>query len=414
MSRIDELISELCPDGVEFKSLGDLVEKPRSINWGENEGREFQYIDLSSVDRRTHKVTETTAVSSNDAPSRAKQLVRVDDVLFGTTRPTLMRYVRIPPELDGQICSTGFCVLRSKSSELSPGFLFHTVGTQRFGGYVDLNQQGGGYPAIRDAVVKGFRIPLPSLPIQNEIVGILDKFMELEAELEAELEERRRQYEYYRDALLTFTERECVRWVTLGEIGMLFGGLTGKAKADFQGGKSRFVSYRNVFDNLSTNVLPDDFVSIEDGEKQTMLHKGDVLFTGSSESLDESGMTSVITSDPPEPLYLNSFCIGYRLSDPQDLHPDFAKHLFRSLGLRQQIIKTASGVTRFNVSKKRLGKVHIPIPARDEQERIASVLDSFNSLVSDLSFGLPAEIAARRKQYEYYRDMLLTFDEAAA
>jgi type I restriction enzyme S subunit len=201
--------------------------------------------------------------------------------------------------------------------------------------------------------------------------------------------------------------------VTLGEVGALFGGLTGKSKADFRAGDARYVSYMNVFANIATDVAPDDWVRVGEGERQRRLVRGDILFTGSSETPDECGMSSVLTIDPSNPLYLNSFCIGYRLHDQEMLDPEFAKHLFRSATMRDQIVRTANGVTRFNVSKRRLAKIAVPVPGPDEQRRIAGILDKFDSLVNDLSVGLPAELRARRTQYEYYRDRLLTFEEAA-
>ena len=201
--------------------------------------------------------------------------------------------------------------------------------------------------------------------------------------------------------------------MTLGELGELFGGLSGKSKADFDSGNARYVTYMNVFSNIVTDVESEDRVQINEGERQRRLHCGDILFTGSSESADECGMSSVVTKEPPEPLYLNSFCIGYRMADAELFKPEFAKHLFRSTSMRRQIVQTANGVTRFNVSKSRLAKVSIPIPPVEVQERIAGILDKFDALVNDLSIGLPAELAARRSQYEYYRDHLLTFEEAA-
>jgi type I restriction enzyme, S subunit len=197
----------------------------------------------------------------------------------------------------------------------------------------------------------------------------------------------------------------------LSEIGELFGGLTGKSKPDFTDGNARYVSYMNVFSNLAVDVLPPDRVRVAAGERQRRLHRGDVLFTGSSETPDECGMSAVVTSEPPEALYLNSFCIGYRPHE-EVWDPDFAKHLFRSSEMRNAISRCASGVTRFNVSKARLAKVVAPVPAFTEQVRIAAILDKFDALVNDLSSGLPAELAARRMQYEYYRNKLLTFEEA--
>jgi len=198
----------------------------------------------------------------------------------------------------------------------------------------------------------------------------------------------------------------------MGDAGIFFGGLTGKSKADFSDGNARFVSYVNVFNNIAVNLQSDDFVRVGSGERQRPLQRGDILFTGSSETPDEVGMSSVVTTDTAEPTYLNSFSIGYRLNETGTLDPDFAKHLFRSTGMREQIVRTASGVTRFNISKARLAKVEFPIPPMNEQTRIARVLDNFELIVNDLSVGLPAELAARRQQYEHYRDRLLTFEGA--
>ncbi|SHF00350.1 Type I restriction modification DNA specificity domain-containing protein [Ferrithrix thermotolerans DSM 19514] len=198
----------------------------------------------------------------------------------------------------------------------------------------------------------------------------------------------------------------------MGELGTIFGGLTGKSKDDFLDGNARFISYVNIFNNIAARLDSDDFVHVDPGERQRSLKRGDILFTGSSETAEEVGMSSVVTREVDEPLYLNSFSIGYRLNESEVLDPEFTKHLFRSEGMRKQLVKTASGVTRFNVSKARLAKVEVPIPVLEEQRRIASVLDKFDALVNDLSIGLPAELNARRKQYEYYRDRLLTFEEA--
>jgi len=140
-----------------------------------------------------------------------------------------------------------------------------------------------------------------------------------------------------------------VEWRALDEIGTLYSGLTGKSKADFTAGNSRFVTYMNVFNNLSTNVSPDDAVRIGTHERQNQVHYGDVLFTSSSETANDVGMASGVTVEPPEPLFLNSFCFGFRPHSTDDLDPEFSKHLFRSVGIRRQIIKTANGVTRINI-----------------------------------------------------------------
>ena len=195
-----------------------------------------------------------------------------------------------------------------------------------------------------------------------------------------------------------------VEYKPLGEVGRLLGGLTGKTKADFADGTARYVSYKNVYSNLEVDATADDFVRISNSETQNTLQIGDILFTGSSENREEVGLTSVVTSLPPEPLYLNSFCICFRPNDNFVLLPKFAKHLFRSITIRHQVIKTATGVTRINISRKNLAKIQVPLPPTEVQREIARILEQLTQLEAELE----AELEARQHQYTYYRDILVT------
>ena len=303
-------------------------------------------------------------------------------------------------------------------------------------------------PSLTQSILNKLKIDLPPIEIQNKIVEILDKFQSLLADtkglLPQEIEQRQKQYEYYREKLLTFNENSAKRererereraylsnsYINslneagelvgvsvfgiqrrcLGEIGSFFGGISGKSKNDFINGNSKFITYKNVFSNLSTNLEIKDTVNINKGEQQRTLQRGDIIFTGSSEIIEECGMSSVITEQVKENLYLNSFCFFLRLNDLETLLPDFSKYLFRSKYVRKQIVKTASGVTRFNVSKVLMEKVEIIVPSIPVQEHIVSILDKFDTLVNDISKGLPKEIELRQKQYEYYREKLLSFN----
>jgi type I restriction enzyme S subunit len=398
MSRIEKLLLKHCPDGVEYRLLGEV---------------------LRNLDSKRRPVTRS-ARAAGSVPYFGANGIQdyVDDFLFDGTF-LLMGEDGSVVNPDGSPVlnwATGRMwvnnhahVLASRNEEVDLRFAFYYLQT------VDIRElvTGSAQPKLNQANMNRIRIPVPPLEVQREIVRVLDMFQSLEAELEAELEARWRQYAHYRDSLLDFTERVGVRWMTLGEAGELFGGLSGKSKADFDSGNARYVTYMNVFSNIVTDVEAEDRVQINEGERQRRLLRGDILFTGSSESADECGMSSVVTKEPPEPLYLNSFCIGYRMADVELLNPEFAKHLFRSTSMRRQIVQTANGVTRFNVSKSRLAKVSIPVPPVELQERIAGILDKFEALVNDISVGLPAELAARRSQYGYYRNRLLTFEEAA-
>lgn len=185
-----------------------------------------------------------------------------------------------------------------------------------------------------------------------------------------------------------------VEFKTLGELGTFLGGLSGKSKENFKNGNAKFITYMNVFSNISLNLDVTDTVKIGEGEKQNTIQYGDVLFTGSSETPNECGMSSVLTVRTDEMLYLNSFCFIYRFNDSELFLPSFSKYLFRSDYLRKQIIKTASGVTRFNVSKAKMAKVKIPVLPLAIQSKIVKVLDNFTELT--------AELTARKQQYLYY------------
>ena len=213
--------------------------------------------------------------------------------------------------------------------------------------------------------------------------------------------------------LLPYLERllngETVEWKTLGEVAELYTGLSGKNKEHFQKGNAPYVTYKNIFENLAVDSSILEMVSIGANEHQHAVQYGDVLITGSSENIEEVGMSSVVTFYPKTEIYLNSFSFGIRFHSSVQLSPEFTKYLFRSDLLRKQIMKTASGVTRFNVSKKKFSTIIIPLPPLRVQAHIVEILDKFTQLEAQLEAELQAELEARRKQYAYYRDRNLNF-----
>ena len=197
-----------------------------------------------------------------------------------------------------------------------------------------------------------------------------------------------------------------VEWKKIKDIGDFYGGLSGKSKEDFSDGNAKFVTYMNVFKNEKLNTDISETVKVGKNEKQNKVQYSDVLFTGSSETPDECGMSSVVCHQPKEDVYLNSFCFGLRWKDEGMFNPVFLSHFLRSSRMRKAIARTANGVTRFNVSKKLFANIEIPIIAKEEQKRIGEELDTFTSLISKLD----EEIALRKKQYEHYRNHLLSFE----
>lgn len=198
-----------------------------------------------------------------------------------------------------------------------------------------------------------------------------------------------------------------VKYVALAELGNFYGGLTGKGKSDFVDGNCKFITYKNIYSNSALDLSICDYVKVQDNERQNAVKYGDVLFTGSSETADECGMSSVVMQQVDERIYVNSFCFIFRFNNSDIMLPGFAKHLFRSKTIREQIKKTASGVTRYNVSKKLMQKIKIPLPPLSVQQEIVRILDGFSELEKELE----KELVARRKQYEYYRNQLVSFGE---
>ena len=192
---------------VKWRFLGEIAQGTSNMRWKETNNT-YRYIDLTSVSRDNHNIVDTIEISANNAPSRAQKIVQKGDVIFATTRPTLQRYTLIDDDYDGQIASTGYCVLRAKVEDVLPKWIYYNIGKTDFNDYVEKNQEGSAYPAISDAKVKAYAIPVPALDEQARIVSILDHFdalcTDITAGLPAEIACRRKQYEYYRDKLLSF------------------------------------------------------------------------------------------------------------------------------------------------------------------------------------------------------------------
>ncbi len=198
-----------------------------------------------------------------------------------------------------------------------------------------------------------------------------------------------------------------VEWKTLGDVSEIYGGLTGKTKADFENGNAKYISYKNIFNNIAINFDNLDSVKISESENQYEVKYGDILFTGSSEIADETGMSSSITTQFENKVFLNSFSFGVRFNKDIKMTPEFSKYLFRSNFMRKEIAKTASGVTRFNISKTRFKKIEVPIVPLNVQSKIAQILDNFTELKLELISELTSELMAQKIQYSYCREQLI-------
>ena len=409
MSRLNELIAELCQDGVEFLTLQECTQKIQNIKWKEYFGSDKKYIDLSSVEIKSHCIRETQNINSDTAPSRAQQIVQTNDILLGTTRPMLKRYCMVGEEYDGEICSTGFCVLRANTDLVLPRWIYHNITTSPFFVYVEQNQKGASYPAISDMSVKAFCIPVPPLEVQREIVRVLDSFMlltdELVAKLSTEIDARKKQYRFYRDKLLMFGT-DCLKGKI---IDMLSQPIT-------DGPHTTPKLVENGIPFLSVEAICDGHINFEkkrgyiteefDAEccKKYRPQKHDVFMVKSGSTTGKVGYV-----DTNEHFNIWSPIAAMRVNENNSSR--FLYHLLQSTSIQKQVVAKASHGSQPNLGMRALEQFEVIIPPLEVQNRIANVLDNFEAICTDLNISLPAEIEARQKQYEYYRDLLLTFAE---
>jgi type I restriction enzyme S subunit len=223
-----------------------------------------------------------------------------------------------------------------------------------------------------------FHIAVPPLPEQQKIASILSTWDVAIDNCKAIIEELKVRNKGLEKLLLN--NEKCIvkseKWekVIIGELGTSFNGLTGKTKVDFGKGKP-YIPYLNIFNNGKLNNNYYDLVQINENDKQQKVQYGDILFTVSSETPNEVGMSSVVLFQPDE-LYLNSFCFGFRLFDFNTLLPKFACYYFRADVFRNKITALAQGATRFNLSKNQFKKLELDLPSLEYQEAIAKILDN--------------------------------------
>jgi type I restriction enzyme S subunit len=163
----------ILPEGWKPKKIADLVIKTEQVNPAIDPENEFEYVDVSSVSNETFRITNSSKTLGKDAPSRARKVIKTNDVLFATVRPTLKRVAKVPAELDNQVCSTGYCVLRAKDEEALADYLFFSLLAPSFMEHMASIQKGASYPAVSDKEVKDTIIAVPPKNERRNIVHIL-------------------------------------------------------------------------------------------------------------------------------------------------------------------------------------------------------------------------------------------------
>ncbi len=384
MNKIDELIAKLCPEGVKYKELGDFInyQQPtkfivKSTQYDDNNVTPVLTAGQSFILGYTNE-NEGIYSASKETP-----VIIFDDFT------TSFHWV----DFAFKVKSSAMKILTIKDDvEAHFRYLFYAMKC------IGFKPQDHARHWI--SIYSKFQIPIPPLPVQEEIVRVLDKFTALEAELEAELEARTRQYEYYRNQLLSFEGKD-VEWKTLGEV-------ANYSKNRIAANKINLDSYVGV-DNLLQNKKGKTFSSyVPTSGNLTKFTINDILIGNIRPYLKKIWKSNIIGGT-------NGDVLVIRINDEYkiQLNSDYLYYLLSSDSFFDYNMQYAKGAKMPRGDKKAILKYSIPVPSLEEQERIVAILDQFDALVNDISTGLPAEIQARRQQYEYYRGKLLTFEPVA-
>ena len=380
MSRLEELIQVLCPDGVEYRNLGDIgrvamckrIMKAETVSDGD-----IPFYKIGTFGKAPNAYI---SVETYERYKRNYSFPRKGDVLIsaaGTIGRTVI--------YDGEAAyyqDSNIVWLEHDESQVINKYLYYCYQLSPW-----CISTGGTIARLYNDNIAKAEIPVPPLPIQQEIVRILDTFTALEAELEAELEKRKKQYGYYRDALLASDND--LPMVTLGQI--------------FQLKAGKFIQATHISE-------------VKDNEHAFPCYGGNGL-RGFVKNYNQNASNVLIGRQGA--LCGNIKRVSGRyyatehavvVSAKNAVNIDWAFHMLTSMNLNQYKSKSAQP----GLSVEKLEQLVVPLPPLAKQERIAAILDRFDALVNDITQGLPAEIAARRKQYEYYRDKLLTFKRKEA
>ncbi len=390
MTKLEELIKELCPNGVARKKIKDEYTRLRGTPITAGKMKE---IENSNGDIKIFAGGKTVINAfEKDIPNA--NITRVPAVLVQSRGVIDAVYYDKPFTFKNEMWAY------TAENVVSVKYLYYVLKNNM--DYFRSAASGmGSLPQISLGVTEDFQIPVPPIPVQEEIVRILDSFTELSAELTAELTARKKQYEYYRDSLLTISN-EKLAMSRLDSIAKFTYGYTDKAK---DSGSVRFIRITDISDNGTLNPNDAKFIDLTDESKKYLLHKGDIVMARTGATF---GKTLYVPEDTPS-VYA-SFLIKITL-DNSKISNRFYWHFAQSNLYWEQANKlvSAGGQPQFNASA--VGRVLVPVPPLETQNKIVQILDNFDSICSDLKIGLPAEIEARTKQYEYYRDKLLSFKE---
>ncbi len=395
MSRLEELIQQYCPDGVEYYKIKDVYKRIKGTPITAGKMKEIATPDGSVRIFAGGK----TVIDANEKDIPNANITRVPAVLVQSRGVIDAVYYDKPFTFKNEMWA--YTTFNQKSVKYLYYILKSNIQTFR-----DAASGMGSLPQISLGVTEEFEIPVPPLPVQEEIVRVLDTFTELQAELQAELHKRKQQYNYYRDNLLAFEDKKDIQWKHLGDICDIKGriGFRGYTREDQvkEGEGALSLSPSNIQDG-QMDYSKGTYItwSKYDESPEIKTYNGDIIFCKTA----SVGKVAVVKNLPYKATINPQLVVLKNIQ----CSASFLAYVLETNSIQSKVISMAGVGSVPNISQKALSDIYIPIPSLYEQQRIVDILDMFNALANDLAAGLPAEIEKRRLQYEYYRDKLLTF-----
>ena len=388
MSKLDELIRELCPDGVEYKKLGEIATvlrgaSPRPIKkYITNDSDGVNWIKIGDVPVGSKYITQSEEKITKEGAEKSRYVRKGDFILSNSMsfgRPYILA-------IDGCIHDGWLSISNFKDVFLSD-YLYYLLSSSAIQQEMKKRASfGGAVQNLNADIVKALVLPVPPIEVQNEIVRILDDYtenvVELQNQLALEITARQRQYTFYRNKLLTYDSK--TRIMPLKDVAEIERGTRVVRSQLTEAG------LYPVFQNALTPMGYYD--------KANRLENNTFLIcAGAAGQIGYSDVDFWAADD----------CYTFKCCEK--LENRYLFHVLKNSQHRIDAQVRRASIPR--ISREAVGNIRIPIPPLDVQNRIVNVLDNFEKICSDLNIGLPAEIEARQKQYEYYRDKLLTFAE---
>ncbi|MFP6123931.1 restriction endonuclease subunit S [Helicobacter pylori] len=412
MHKIETLLQTLAPNGVEFKTLEEVFEIKNGYTPSKNNPEFWKngtipWFRMEDI-RENGRILKDSIQHITPKALKGKKLFPKNSIIISTTATIGEHALLIVDSLANQ----RFTFLSKKANcDIALDMKFFFYQCFLLGEWCKNNINVSGFASVDMTAFKKLEVPIPPLEIQQEIVKILDAFTELNTELNTELKARKKQYQYYQNMLLdfndinqnhkdakekltqkTYPKRLKTLLQTLAPKGVEFRKL-GEV-CDFQNGKS-----------ITKKAVTFGKVPVISGGRQPAYYHNEANRSGETIAISSSGVYAGYVSYWDIPVFLaDSFSVSPK---QKILMP---KYLFYYLTTQQDAIhatKSAGGIP--HVYSKDLQNFLIPIPPLEIQQEIVKILDQFSLLTTDLLAGIPAEIKARKKQYEYYREKLLTF-----